>query len=194
MKKISLILALLVMAAAAYYFQRKPQVPQSKYPVLSLEVLRSIPDQDLEYAIVDHVSDLIGDDYQNEYKIVMDLPKEIRAVYITWGVDAEVNNGGFNQYFWNSSGQFGHEAIEGYELIGAREHAALLREAVAIYEKEQARLNKYKEKGTVEAFSDSYKDNQLNQLDDRFFKLEDAGAMRVRFIKEHLEAFQSPET
>lgn len=194
MKKISFSLALLIVVAAVFYLRKTPELPQSKYPVLSSEILRTIPDQDLEYAIIDHVSYLISDDYQNEYKIVMALPQEIRAIYTTWEVDAEVNNGGFNQYFWNSSGQFRHEAIAGYELIGAGQHAALLREAVAIYEKEEARLKKYKDKGTLEAFSESYKENPLNPLDDRFFKMDDAGVMRVKFIREHLEAFRSPKS
>jgi hypothetical protein len=191
LKKFGIFLIIVVIIAAAYYSTSKPKASQYKYPALTAEVIRDLPDADLDYSIVDHVGYLIGDDYENEYKIVMALPKEMRAVYTTWWVEAEVGNGGFNQYFWNSTGQFRHEAVQGYELIGANEHASLLREAIAVYEKEEARLKQYKDKNSLEGFSESYKDNPLNQFDERFFKLDDANAMRANFIRKNMNAFRS---
>ncbi len=42
-------------------------------------------------------------------------------------LDAEVNNGGFAQFFFNSSGDRWPEALAGLEAAGAEQHAALLR-------------------------------------------------------------------
>jgi Domain of unknown function (DUF4375) len=44
----------------------------------------------------------------------------------------EINNGGFHQYFFNSSGSYYKHAEEGLETLGAMETLQLLREAKAI--------------------------------------------------------------
>jgi len=109
-----------------------------KYPVLTLEILKAIPDEKLEAAIVDHADYKIGDNSDGEYKIVTGLSKGLQIIYSTWLVEEEVDNGGFNQYFWNSSGQYQKEALEGFKLLGAKEHAGLMDEAIAIYNQEAA--------------------------------------------------------
>ncbi len=53
--------------------------------------------------------------------------------------------------------KFASEAVEAFEYFGATEHAALMREANAIRAGEAAFLKKYKDQGTMEAFSESYK-------------------------------------
>lgn len=40
-------------------------------------------------------------------------------------------NGGFEEFFWNSSGQFAHEILEAYEAIGATKTAHLIYNAFA---------------------------------------------------------------
>jgi hypothetical protein len=113
-------------------------------------------------------------------------------VYATWWVDAEVNNGGLNQYFYNPSGKFRVEALAGYKLIAATEHEKLMAEAIKVYNSIEGKLKQQQEKGTLKAFSDSYKDNPLNKLDDQFYKLkEDVSALRVKFIREHADLFVS---
>jgi hypothetical protein len=168
------------------------KIPPPKYPVLTLEILQALPDEKLEGAISDHIRSKIGEDYEHEYKIVTALSKGFQMVYATSWVDAEVNNGGFNQYFWNSSGAFRMEALEGYKLIGATRHEQLLAEAIKVYTGIESKLKQQQEKGTLKAFSDSYKDNPLNKLDDQFYELkEDVSALRVRFIREHPDLFIS---
>lgn len=161
-----------------------------KYPKLTPEILKSIPDTELESAVIDYIYSKIGNDYENDFKIVTSLPKEFQTIYATWWVEAEVNNGGFNQYFWNSAGQFSNQALEGYKLLNANSHAELMAEAIKIHREQEPKLKKFKEKDTMEAFSESYKDNPLNKCDDKFDKLtEDAGALRIKFIREHPELF-----
>lgn len=111
-------------------------------------------------------------------------------MYATWWVEAEVYNGGFNQYFWNSSGEFRTEALEGYKLIGAVDHEKLMADALRVYSSVEGKLKEQQAKGTLAAFSESYKDNPLTKLDDQFYALkEDVSAMRVKFIREHADMF-----
>ena len=65
-------------------------------------------------------------------------------------------------------------------------------EAVKVHSSIESRLKQQQEKGTIKAFSDSYKDNPLNKLDDQFFGLkENVSALRVKFIRENPDLFVS---
>src|SRR5437016_1196463 len=76
------------------------------YTSFDIATLRAIPDDELEQALFDYAIGVIWDDNEPRFDNFRSLPIGIQALYTTWTVDAEVNNGGFNQYFWNSSGTF----------------------------------------------------------------------------------------
>lgn len=154
------------------------------YRSLDPSVLASIPDDKVELAIVDYVHAKLDGRYEDEAEVVSRLPAGIRALYVTWGVEAEVNNGGFNQYYWNSSGQFAEEAVAAFEFFSAHKHAGLMREANRIRAEEKAEVEKFKDKGTIEAFSESYDVSRLGPLDERFYELdENLSALRVAKIR-----------
>jgi hypothetical protein len=160
--------------------------------VLTAEMLEEIPDEELEVALFDHGLVMVNNSKNSEYETVMALPRGVRMVYTTWLAEAEVNNGGFNQYFWNSAGQFAHEALQDFELISATGHAALMKRAIAIAKREQATMEKYRKENTLEAFSESYKHTELNGLDDEFYDLEeDLSALRIKYIREHPQSVVS---
>jgi len=185
-------LALLLCCAGCDRPKEKFEIPPPKYPVLTAEILEKIPDDQLESAVLDHINSKIGNDYERAHRVVLSMPKGFQMVYATWWVEAEVNNGGFNQYFWNPSGEFQDEALRGYKLIGASKHEELLAEAIKVNKEIQASQEKYKRAGTLKAFSESYKDNPLNKLDDRFYELkEDPSALRIKFIRQNRELFTS---
>jgi Domain of unknown function (DUF4375) len=160
------------------------------YRQLNAEILAGIPDDKVEQAILDYVYLKIGHRYDNEKTIVAGLAPGFMIIYATWGVEAEVNNGGFNQYFWNPTGQFAAEAVEGFRAIGAPAHAALVSRAIEVERKEHDRLEALKARGTLQAFSESYEANPLNELDDEFYRLaEDISALRIAFIRAHPSLF-----
>jgi hypothetical protein len=160
------------------------------YRKLNPEILASIPDDKLEMAVLDYVGTKIDRRYEAEKAIVSRLSLGFMVVYATWGVEAEVNNGGFNQYFWNSAGMFADEAVAGYRAIGASSHADLLARAIKVERAERTRVEAFKARGTLQAFSDSYESNPLNDLDRQFYELcEDPSALRTVFIRNHPELF-----
>ena len=59
------------------------------------------------------------------------LKAEEAELLAVWLLDAEVNNGGFDQYFWNTAGELISEAIEGLEIIGAEDLASIADAAAA---------------------------------------------------------------
>jgi hypothetical protein len=154
------------------------------YRALDPQLLASIPDDKLEQAIFDYVATKLEGHYDNEVHIVDALPPGVRALYVTWTVEAEVNNGGFNQYYWNTEDRFSEQAVESFEFFGAVKHATLMREANAVRANESATLAKFKDRDTLEAFSQSYEESHLGPLDERFHKLdENLSALRVAKIR-----------
>lgn len=159
------------------------------YTSLDVETLRTVPDDKVEQAIVDYVVHKL-ESGSDEDAVLKSLSDGNRALWLTWIVEGEVNNGGFNQYYWNTGGRHSSEAVASFEFFSATQHAALMREANAVRKQEAATIKEYKDKNTLEAFSDSYKVSKLGPLDDRFYALtEDLSALRIAKIRQSPELF-----
>lgn len=87
-------------------------------------------------------------------------------------LEADVNNGGFDQYFFNSAGDNGAEAFSGLELIGAKKMAGIVQRAMSVFGDEgpaperEARQEQMDRWGDAEAAI-------LDALDNEFFKYPD---------------------
>ena len=144
--------------------------PDPRFRELSPTLLAGIPADELGDAVLQHVHLQIqaGAD---EVDVVATLPKGTRAIFTTFLVDAEVNNGGFNQFFYNPHGYLAGEALAGYELLGADDYAHVMRAAIATYESERDQLAPFHDAGTLESFSKSYEHTTLGAVDDRYYML-----------------------
>jgi hypothetical protein len=164
--------------------------PEKRFREITPELLASLSADDVGDAVVQHVHLRIdadfGGDWEHEPEVVRALAPGAQAIYTTWLVDAEVNNGGFNQFFFNPAGQYAGDALAGYELLGAEDYAAVMRAAIATAEIERERLASFYEAGTAEAFSASYRHTELGEVDQRYYALGDriynvwAGVVRAR--------------
>lgn len=83
---------------------------------------------DLIIALCDHLCNKCQ--YGDEISVLS--PAE-RVFYVTQGLEMEVNNGGFSQYFFNSAGNFANELPEAYEELGAVKTAELCRRAMSFF-------------------------------------------------------------
>jgi hypothetical protein len=165
------------------------------YTSFDIVALRAIPDDEIEQALFDYASRIVWDTKERRLENFHSMPIGIQALCSTWMVDAEVNNGGFNQYFWNSSGAFAEEAVDGFVFFGATELAALMREAIALAHSEANQRGRFKRENTLEAFSESYKHTKLGELDQRYYKLaENFGKLRINVIRERPEQFVTGAT
>ena len=161
------------------------------YKILTSEILKTTSDENLEQTIFDNIYEIIGDDYKNELVNIQKLTKGQQGFWSTWVIEGEVNNGGFNQFYFNSSGQYSEMAEIGFETIGAKKYAELTSRANKIYADNKERLEEFDD-GTMESFSESYKDNPLNKLDDEFYELgnkESISELRIKYIREHIKEF-----
>ena len=157
---------------------------------LSREDLENLDDMELEFAINNALFEYIGDNYRHEYKKIKKLSKELQYFYATWSFEAEVNNGGFNQFFFNSSNQFLSECSEGLAYYKANDYLLLLEDAIKVYNSEIDLHNRVKLKGTIEAFSKSYEETDLNDIDDKFYSIDGSiTQFRVEMIRKNLDVY-----
>jgi len=167
-------------------------VERKVFTEMDRKTLDSIKDDELESTLIEFITSKFDKDYTNEVEVVKSLSPGLRGLYATRAVEDEVNNGGFQQFYWNTSGALSKEAEEGFKLFGAAEYLSLMQQANEMHEAEKEKMQKYKDRGTSEAFSESYRESNLGELDDKFFKLkEDLSGLRVSYIRKHPEEFMS---
>jgi hypothetical protein len=161
------------------------------YKVLTVDIIKNIKDENLEQAIIDNIQTKFKKDFSNEEEVVRSLSEGQKAIYVTWILEAEVNNGGFNQFYFNSSGQLADLGQDAFKTIGAIQFASLVGRADSIYDATKEDLEKYND-GTIESFSKSYDKNPLNDLDDKFYKLykdEPLNQIKIKYIRDNIKEF-----
>jgi len=161
------------------------------YMELTEQIIDTISDDNLVQAVFDNLSQKQPTDYKKEYETVMSWNKSRQAIYMIWLLEAEVNNGGYNQFYFNSSGQFYKYLPDALKLVGAIRFADLTTRANNIYTKENQKITQHQD-GSVEGFSKSYEDNPLNKFDDEFYALyrtEDLYNIQVKYIRKYKSEF-----
>ena len=167
-------------------------INRPKYAALNPTTLAAIENERLEQAIVDYLwgrAEALGVDITG---VLSQLDPAFSHVYATWITEAEVYNGGFNQYFFNSTGLLAPAAAEGYAAIGSPERALIVQTAMERVLDQSATLASAWSERTLEAFSASYKLEIFADLDEAFLAVDDienVSERRVAFIRAHPEAF-----
>lgn len=161
------------------------------YKELTEQIIDTTSDENLLQVVFDNLSEKQPADYEKEYETVMSWNKSRQAIYMIWALEAEVNNGGYNQFYFNSSGQFYMHLPDALRLVGAKKFADLTEKANKTFENENEKITKHRD-GTIEGFSKSYDDNPLNDFDSEFYdlyKTENLQQIQVDFIRKNKKEF-----
>jgi len=167
---------------------------QERFKKLKREGFPAVEDEKLLQAASAWIFEKVYSKGPDKYfEMMATLPKPCQIFYAVGAVDCEVNNGGFNQYYYN----LGHEistvkAEEALDAIGAPQIAEITRKADAVYEQIKDTLSNCMEESTIEEFMDSYDDNPLNEFDDEFakaYETEDLVNLSIKFIRENIDCF-----
>jgi len=156
---------------------------------LTAEIIDVTSDDELLFTVFENLA--VKLEGANKHETFLMFSKARQAAYAIWLLEAEVNNGGFNQYYYNSSGQYAELTPGALQLIGANKFANLVSKANKIYETENKKITEHLD-GTVEGFSESYDENPLNELDTEFYELykaEDLHKLQVDFIRNNKSEF-----
>jgi len=170
--------------------QQNNSKPSIQNP-LTEHIIDTTSDDMLLEVVYDNLFRKLSAAYDNEYEIVMPWNKSRQAIYMIVQLEAEVNNGGYNQFYFNSSGQFAKALPDALKLVGATKFADLTERANSTFEKEKSKITKDQD-GTIEGFGKSYENNPLNKFDDEFYKLNDTKNLQkiqVDYIRKNKKEF-----
>src|SRR5579862_1936019 len=107
----------------------------------------------------------------------------------TLALEREVNNGGFAQFFLNSSRQYAPEIVGYLNRINCTKTAALAKRAIDCI---ALATGGHVTPDTVRAAiarEDAARDRQLNELDQEFYRLSEIEENLFRFAEEHADSF-----
>ena len=159
---------------------------------LSVDIIDSTEDDKLLQVVFDNLSEQLPKDHKKEYEfITTKFNSSQQAIFLSWWLEGEVNNGGFNQYYTNSSGQYADLVPNLLVKMDAVKFADLAKRANQIYKTNYKQITKEQD-GSLEGFSKSYENNPLNDLDTEFYKLyevENLYDKQIKFIRNNKKDF-----
>lgn len=101
----------------------------------------------------------------------------------------EINNGGFDQFYFNSGGEYSVEAVGAFEKIGAADVADIVRRANSVFLNGQPAKDRDARQKELDALTEAQK-NTLSQLDLEFYKYgEDIDKLLKQFVESHQNDF-----
>jgi len=164
---------------------------QGKLLELTRVSIEALTDDELEYELYTYILDkILRENFNKEYEIVTKLPNGLKYLFASIQLENEVYNGGFNQYFYNTNGEFIDEAIAAFNYFGLPQMAEIAIKAVEIAIKEIDLHITTKKLGTIEAFSDSYNYTELDQADSDFYENDKSiSPVRIAKIRKSIEDF-----
>jgi hypothetical protein len=112
---------------------------------------------------------------------------EPQLYYLTlcW-LDAEVRNGGFSQFYFNSSGELAPYAVKATKAVGAPELAAIIQKANALFDKDGPDPDRNKRMDQLSKIDLK----ALEELDTRYYKCsEQLSELLPKYVAANPEAF-----
>ncbi len=123
---------------------------------------------------------------QRGYDSLTEAEKTFNAVY--W-LEAEINNGGFDQYFFNFAGDYAQETVTALQCIGAHHTSEILLAAMRLFPgsapsqdhcDRQAQLLSLGEQG----------ETAMHGLDQEFYAYTDPiGSLLIEYVRQHKDQF-----
>lgn len=128
------------------------------------------------WSVIDPVWDelcLSWDDPDEFVRRFAATPEIQRNLYAAHWCDSEVNNGGFHQFFWNTTGVLAPEAAAAYRAIGIPERAAVVEEAMRFFGDPFPRIRGVRIRA-LDEFRDLHPETRdpFRYLEDRFYAWE----------------------
>ena len=124
-------------------------------------------------------------------EILSTLPMPCQHIIAVNAVDGEVNNGGFNQYYFNRSHILTVTAAEALSAIGAPQLAEIAKKADWTYSQIKDKYGNCAE-STMEEFMASYENNPLNEFDTEYYtvsEIEQTDKLLISYIRQHIDCF-----
>lgn len=148
-----------------------------KYKGISKELAQEIPVEKLYSTIDNYVCWIVGNSYDAEMDArLQKLPAAIKYAYLIYTYECEINNGGFDQFYFNSIGYEVFEIQKGLEFFGLKKNKILLDKSLELL-KQKIDVSKYHELASKRELPTEDFENEFHELDSLFYdypeKIED---------------------
>jgi hypothetical protein len=152
-----------------------------------LDLDKLLSSDDINCSIIE-LDNYIGElcSYGDEMDKLTDKQKQF---YYNQCLEREINNGGFNQYFFNSSGDFAHQTVQSLLTIGANKTADILHTAIDQFPNKKVPEDRTERQIILEQIQKTA-DFVWEELDQKFFAYEDdLNALNIEFIRKNKDKF-----
>jgi len=117
------------------------------------------------------------------------LTEPQKQFYLNQCLEREINNGGFNLYFFNSSGNFAHQTVQSLRTIGANKTADILQNAIDQFPDKKVPQDRTERQEILEQIQETA-DHIWEELDQKFFVYEDdLNKLNIEYIRQHKDKF-----
>jgi hypothetical protein len=157
---------------------------------LTEQIIDATADEDLLQVVYDALCLQLPEEYQKVYATVMSWNSSRQAIYVIWQLEAQVNNGGYDQFYFNSTGRYYAHVPDALMLVGATKFAALTKRANELHV--AAQENAQRQDSTLVGSTALYDDVLFDQLDNEFYALyatEDLPQLQVDYIRRNKQDF-----
>ncbi len=118
------------------------------------------------------------------------LTEAERILLCFQGIELDVNNGGFHQYFFNSSGDSAQDAPAAFRAIGADHTAGIIAKACSVFPDGKPPKDREERQLLLRDIGEEA-EQLLDQLNDEFFEYrDDLSQLLVEYIRKHEDDFR----
>jgi hypothetical protein len=142
-----------------------------------------------ETDVVIEIGQLLWNKSENDkdFESLNDFEKNVIFIEM---LEGEVNNGGFDQYFFNSSGEYAHETLKALAEINAPKMAEILNQAIKVFPSLPIPKDTGVRRELMEDLPEeiSYK---WDKLDNEFYEYpENLSGLVIEYVKLNKEKFE----
>lgn len=101
-------------------------------------------------------------------------------------LEGQVNNGGFEQFFFNSSGEYTYQVVAAYNAIGAIKTVKIIEEAIMLFPVQPVPKDTDERRDMMEDLDESIAD-KWDKLDNEFYKYEESiDELIIKYMKDNI--------
>ncbi|WP_010518565.1 DMP19 family protein [Croceivirga radicis] len=135
--------------------------------------LKNSNDQELIELVFEKASELYFETFGESLEKADGAMADYFAI---WKLDADVKNGGFDQFFLNNGIESGHKALDGFSRIGAIKFMELTQKAIVIFENQNSEF-------------ENKRNPDFDILDDEYHDSESWEELQIEYIRGNYDKF-----
>jgi hypothetical protein len=123
-------------------------------------------------AVYDAVNNIIFDEDGTEH--LERVSKEAKLIYVLCCFEGEIHNGGFASFFFNSSGDYTFDILEGLKYFEAESYNSCLRKAISWFPDKEPSKKREVRWNQMEPFEDDENfQSEMSEVESEFYKCRD---------------------